>query len=397
MVTQPSSNQSLFDPALSDLTLEAFARCQIRAAALTAEHMWQCRMSANLVLTRWANRVPNLWLVQQFSIPLLQGISTYQLPSNTVAVLDTFIRQYQLGNNVNLPVAFTTTLGSATVSIAWPGHGQVVGNWIAIIVPVAIGGIVLLGNYQVSNVLDANDLQIVAAANATASVIAGGVVPQFTTALGSSTVIVTLANHGLLAGQNFTVQVQTIVGNLTIGATVYAVASVISSSQFTITVPGIAASATSGFENAGKAQFESGIANVNPQDRVITPISRTDYNNQTDKFSQAYPSTYWFNRQINPLVTFWQVPDQNGPYVWYYYAMVQPQDAVMQGGTTMNMPYRFYDAFAAALARRLARKYAPLMVEALAAEEKEAWEEAADEDIERSPMFIQPQISGYYR
>lgn len=397
MVTQPSSGTYNFNPALSDLTLEAFSRCGIRPGSLTDEHMWQCRMSSNLVLSSWSNRVPNLWLVQQFSIPLLQGIATYQMPSNTVAVLDSFIRQFQLGNAVDLPVSFSTLMKSSTVTIAWPGNGQFVGNWIAIIVPVSIGGIVLQGNYQVSNVLDANDLQIVAASNATATVIAGGVVPQFTTTLGSSNVLVTLPNHGLLAGQNFSVQVQTTVGNLTIGATVYTVQTLVSADQFTITVPGISGFSTSGFENGGQAQFESGIPNVQPQDRVITPISRTDYNNQGDKFTQAYPSTYWFDRQINPLVTFWSTPDENGPYVWYYYAMVQPQDAVMQGGTTMNMPYRFYDAFAAALARRLARKFAPPLVAELAAEEQQAWNEAAIEDTERTAFYIQPGLEGYYK
>jgi hypothetical protein len=394
---QPSSGTYNFDPALSDLTLEAFARIQLKTAAITAEHMWNCRMSANLLLSSWSNRVPCLWLVQQLSIPLIQGVATYSIPSNVVTILDSFIRQFQLGNTVNLPVAFTTALNSITVSINWPAHNQIVGNWIAVQVPIAVGGIVIQGNYQVSNVLDSANLEIVNSTAATSAVVAGGAVPLFTSSAGSSTITVTLPNHGYSVGSNFSVQVETIVGNVTIGASLYSVVSVVSSSQFTFTANGVATTSASAQENGGLSFFQSQVTNYSPYDRVTTPISRTDYSNQANKETQAFPSTYWFNRQINPTVTFWSVPDQNGPYVFNYYAMVQPQDAVMANGKTMDMPYRFYDAFAAGLARRLARKYAPALTQELAIEESIAWEEASSQDTENTPMYLTPVMSGYYR
>jgi hypothetical protein len=393
---QPSSGTYNFDPAFSDLTLEAFARIQVKTGSITAEHMWNCRMSANLLLSQWASRVPNLWLVKQLSIPLLQGVATYAVPSNVVTILDAFVRTYTLTTTANVAVAATTTLNSKTVTLTWAGHGQLVGNWITVQVPISIGGIVIQGNYTVANVVDANNIQITAATAAT-SAATGGVVPSFTTAVGGAVITVTLPNHGLSVNSNFSVQVQTVVSNITIAASIYTVTSVISSNQFTFTATGVAGAVATVFENGGLAQYLGQASGTNPTDRVTTPISRTDYSDQPNKLSQAFPSTYWFNRQINPTVTFWQVPDQNGPYVFYYYAMVQAQDAVMENGTTLDIPLRFYDAFAAGLARRLARKYAPQLVAELRLEEAEAWGEAAAEDVEDTPMYIRPSLSSYYR
>jgi hypothetical protein len=382
---------------MSDMALEAFARCGIKAAQLTSEHMMNCRLSANLLLTNWSTRVPNLWLIQEMTLTLSQGVATYAIPNNVVTILDSFTRQFQLGNAVNETVAFNTTINSTTITITWPAHNQITGNWICVEVPVAVGGLVIQGNYQVINVVDANNLQITASSAATSTVAAGGVVPMFTSALASSTVTVTLPNHGLIAGNNFTIQVQVILSNLVLAASVYTVGTVISPDQFTITAFGLAGTATSVYENNGQAQFLQGSPNTPPYDRVMTPISRTDYSAQPNKTSQAFPTTFWFDRLINPQITFWQVPDQNGPYVFHYYAMVRPQDAVMSNGTTLDIPFRFYDAFAADLAKRLAVKYAPERYALLKTESDESWGMAFGEDNENSPIWITPQLEGYYR
>ena len=93
----------------------------------------------------------------------------------------------------------------------------------------------------------------------------------------------------------------------------------------------------------------------------------------------------------------WPVPDQNGPYVLNVYVVTQPQDVTLQGGIGLNIPFRFYDAFCAGLARRLARKYAPMLVAELDIEAKEAWGESGGEDIEEVPWFITPIMNSYSR
>ena len=50
------------------------------------------RRSLNLLFADWANRGINLWTVEQGSINLVQGTATYNLPDNTVDLLEHVIR-----------------------------------------------------------------------------------------------------------------------------------------------------------------------------------------------------------------------------------------------------------------------------------------------------------------
>ena len=46
-----------------------------------------------------------------------------------------------------------------------------------------------------------------------------------------------------------------------------------------------------------------------PIDRLILPISRTEYASYPNKEQQGFPTTYWQDRLINSTVTIWPVPD----------------------------------------------------------------------------------------
>ena len=50
------------------------------------------RRSLNLLFADWANRGINLWTIEQGSIPLVQGQITYDLPVDTVDLLEHVIR-----------------------------------------------------------------------------------------------------------------------------------------------------------------------------------------------------------------------------------------------------------------------------------------------------------------
>ena len=71
------SGTASYNPPLSEIGLEAFSRIQVRPAAITAQHMRDLRLSAQMMQSEWSNRVPNLWQVDQQAIPLVQGVSTY--------------------------------------------------------------------------------------------------------------------------------------------------------------------------------------------------------------------------------------------------------------------------------------------------------------------------------
>lgn len=131
-------------------------------------------------------------------------------------------------------------------------------------------------------------------------------------------------------------------------------------------------------------------------DRYILPISRTEYASYPNKTQQGFPTVYWFDRLISPTITLWPVPDGNGPYVMNYYSVRQTQDATLSGGKTVEIPYRWLDAFAAALAWRLSEKYAPQLEIRMQQKSDRAWTLAATQDTENVPLYIIPGLSGYY-
>ena len=135
----------------------------------------------------------------------------------------------------------------------------------------------------------------------------------------------------------------------------------------------------------------------NITDRYLNPISRSEYASIPNKTDDGFPSQYWFNRLISPTVTFWLVPDDDGPYVARYYSVRQTQDALATGGKTVEVPYRFLEAYTAGLSWKIAELYAPQLEERLFARYQRAWDIASTNDTENVPMYIIPGLSGYYR
>jgi hypothetical protein len=132
-------------------------------------------------------------------------------------------------------------------------------------------------------------------------------------------------------------------------------------------------------------------------DRVIMPISRTEYSQTPNKLLQAPPTVFWFDRLINPTVTLWPVPDQTSTYTLNYYAVTQIQDSELTDAQTVDIPYRWLDAMASGLAARLAAIYAPERAQMLDAKAEQAYTIAATQDTENVPLYIMPGLSGYFR
>jgi hypothetical protein len=135
---------------------------------------------------------------------------------------------------------------------------------------------------------------------------------------------------------------------------------------------------------------------IDSQDRLIFPISRTEYASYVNKTDQGTPSVYWYDRLLSPTITLWLVPDDS-TVTLNYYRCTQNQDANLQNGETPAIPYRFIDAMVAGLAHRLARIYKPEMEAARKMDAAEALMIAQVQDTENVPMSIQPQLQGYYR
>lgn len=230
-----TSGTYTFNPGLSDLTVYAYQLIGLRPTSLVQEHLTSARMASNMLLSRWSNQGVNLWAVDLQTVTLIQAQATYDVPLNTVTMLDTYI---EIDN----------------------GSGQ-------------------------------------------------------------------------------------------------------------------------------------------PIDRIILPVSRTEYASYPNKEQQGFPTTYWFDRLINPnpTVTLWPVPDGTSAQYLKYYRVVQLQDANLQSGQTVEIPYLWMEAFVNGLAMRLAMIWAPERAALMKPMADEAYDIAAAQNVETAQQYITPQLSGYYR
>jgi len=135
---------------------------------------------------------------------------------------------------------------------------------------------------------------------------------------------------------------------------------------------------------------------TNAINRLILPISRTEYASYPNKQQQGFPTTYWFDRLLSPNVTLWPVPDGN-EVSFSYYRVRQIQDSNLTNGQQVEIPYYFLEAFAYGLAQRLAMIWAPDKVMMLKPLADEAYDLAARQNVETANQYISPTISSYFR
>jgi hypothetical protein len=228
---QNSSGTYNFAPSYGEAMLYAFNLCGVRSPALTQAHMESARMGSNMMMGRWSSDGVNLWQVDLQCIPLVQGCNTYQVPSNTIVILD--------------------------------------------------------GYYTI---------------------------------------------------------------------------------------------------NSGTAEI----------DRIMLPVSRSEYASYPQKAQQGAPTVFWFDRLICPTVTLWPTP--NGQQAAFkYYRLRQTQDTVMTNGAQIEIPYYFLEAFCFGLALRLAMIWAPDKVPMLKPLADEAWMIASKQNVETANYYLTPVMSGYWR
>ena len=97
-----TSGTSTFNLDLNNLVEESFERCG--AELRTGYDMRTARRSLNLLTIEWANKGINLWTVEQGSIPMVQGTVTYNLPADTIDLLDHVIRTGTGSNQTDINI-----------------------------------------------------------------------------------------------------------------------------------------------------------------------------------------------------------------------------------------------------------------------------------------------------
>jgi hypothetical protein len=134
-----------------------------------------------------------------------------------------------------------------------------------------------------------------------------------------------------------------------------------------------------------------------PIDRIILPISRTEYASYPNKEQQGFTTTFWFDRLISPTVTLWPVPDGTSAQYLKYYRVRRIQDSNYTSGQQVEVPYLWLEAFAYGLAYRLAQIWSPAIAQTIKPMADESYAIAADQNVEQAQQYISPQISGYFR
>lgn len=132
-------------------------------------------------------------------------------------------------------------------------------------------------------------------------------------------------------------------------------------------------------------------------DRIILPISRTEYASYPNKLQTGFSTTFWFDRLISPTVTLWPAPDGSSAQLLKYYRVTRIEDANFQGGQTIDVPYLWLEAFSNGLAYRLAKIWNGALAPGLKADADESYQIAAVQNVETAQQYISPQIMGYYR
>ena len=134
-------------------------------------------------------------------------------------------------------------------------------------------------------------------------------------------------------------------------------------------------------------------------DLVISRTSMYDYIAIPNKLVPGQPTQYAIERGVdNPTVYFYPTPDGAQTYTFYYRRLRRMQNAGTSGTTTADTNFRFYDAFIAGLAYRIAckRKEAFALIPQLKAQYDEALLLAEDEDRDRASIMLVPYANQRY-
>lgn len=109
------TSTAAFNLDLSEIIEEAFERCG--SELRTGYDLRTARRSMNLLFADWANRGINLWTVEEGQIPLVQGQSTYDLPVDTVDLIEHVIRTQsgQQNNQADLTITRISVSTYATI------------------------------------------------------------------------------------------------------------------------------------------------------------------------------------------------------------------------------------------------------------------------------------------
>lgn len=125
-------------------------------------------------------------------------------------------------------------------------------------------------------------------------------------------------------------------------------------------------------------------------DFALSRMSRGDYLNLPNKSQSGRPSQFYFDRKITPSLILWPTPDSSSDTLVYYYVRrIQDADTLQN---TNDIPFRFLPCLVAGLAYYISMKKAPDRIQILKSVYEEEFQRARDEDEDRVPLKLTPDI-----
>jgi hypothetical protein len=363
MVATSNTYQFGNNTQLDDLFRDAYERIGILGNEQSPLQVQSAIMSANLELSSWPGRGLNLWLIQQMMFSLYLNQPIYVLPQYTVRVLEVVATQ---PTRLNIGGTALTTAGGNPANCFDPtqtaGCTQTAPNG-------SIGY-----DYGAGNT---NSILYVGVTPLATSTYTLQVEYSFDTVNWIPVYIAPKQSYPAFQTQWFVVE------------------QALNARAWRITETG-------GATLAIQQIYFSQPTNAGIGDRLLTPLSRSEWISIATKMNTGFPSGYYFDQStlapsLAPTIRMWPVPGPSAPlpqtnilYTNYRYA----QD-ITQMFQNAELPQRFYDALVAGLSARLAMKFAPEKYDMMKAEAREAYQIAGATDFENVTLRFTPDMGQY--
>ena len=146
-----TTGTTAFNPDFTEIAEEAFERAgrELRSGY----DLRTARRSMNLLTIEWANRGINMWTMEEGTINLTPGVSTYALPTDTIDLLDHVIRTGAENASTQADLVISRISVSTYASIpAKMNQGRPIQIWVQRLSgQVSPSGTVLAGNISASD------------------------------------------------------------------------------------------------------------------------------------------------------------------------------------------------------------------------------------------------------
>ena len=342
-----TSNQYDFvnNETIVDFVTDAYEKCGVIFEQISGYQLKSAQRSMNYVLSNWVNRGLNLWAVDQQMITLVPNQNTYDMPTGTIDIVDdqcctlniqrqittTGVADASEGVAANAFDGDPATACTQTLPNGWISYDLGAGNNTSI---PYIGIVSFIDNTYTLSVEYSNDGNIWYEYNS----------PETLTYLAGNTVWI--VPYKSPNAQYFRIS-----------------------------------------ETGGSILDINEIYFSTPlNSKIITRLSRQEWIALPNKNVLGNVNAFVVQRQINPIIQFWNTPSSNSGYTNVLYYRSRSIQDVSNFIQNADVPQRFFMAFSDALAAELSLKFAPDKYQLLKMRAEESYSLAARADVEKVPV-----------